>query len=108
MGSRNEVKDHLMQCLSALPGAYARKMFGEYGIYYCDKVVGMLCDDQLFIRPTVAGKEFLEDPQMAPPYPGAKDHFLIPEDCWEDEKWLCELFIVSEPELKVPKKRKKP
>ena len=27
-------------------------MFGEYGMYYDDKVVGFICDDTLFIKPS--------------------------------------------------------
>jgi len=107
MASRIETKDYLMTQLSDLPGAYARKMFGEYGIYYQDKVIGMLCDDQLFVKNTVAGREYLQAPQMGAPYPGAKEHFLIPEDDWEDAGWLIKLFILSEPEIKAPKKKKK-
>ena len=54
-----------------------------------------------------AGKTFLGDPEYAPPYPGAKDHFLIPEDEWEDSERLCELIRLIEPEIKPPAKRKK-
>ncbi len=107
MASRKETLDYLMQRLSALPGLYARKMFGEYSIYYKDKVIALLCDDQLFVKPTEAGKSYLKDPLYAPPYPGAKESFLIPEDDWDDTNWLCELFRISEPELKVPVKKKK-
>jgi TfoX/Sxy family transcriptional regulator of competence genes len=32
-----------------------RKMFGEYAIYYGEKVVALVCDNQLFVKPTVAG-----------------------------------------------------
>lgn len=32
-----------------------RKMFGEYGIYCNDKIVALVCDDQLFVKVTEAG-----------------------------------------------------
>jgi TfoX/Sxy family transcriptional regulator of competence genes len=49
-----------------------RKMFGEYAIYIGEKVVGLVCDNQLFVKPTDAGRALLQEPVMAPPYPGAK------------------------------------
>jgi len=107
MASSKQNMDYLLEKMNALGGIYARKMFGEYGIYYRDKVVAMLCDDQLFIKPTVAGKAFLENPEYAPPYPGAKEYFLIPEEDWDDSSLLCELIRLSEPEIKAPQKRKK-
>jgi len=83
-----------------------RKMFGEYAVYSNDKVVGLICDNQLFIKPTVAGREFIGEPVEAPPYPGAKNSFLI-EDKLEDGEWLSELIRISEQELPMPKPRKK-
>jgi DNA transformation protein and related proteins len=32
-----------------------KKMFGEYAIYYDNKVVALVCDNQLFVKPTVGG-----------------------------------------------------
>jgi TfoX/Sxy family transcriptional regulator of competence genes len=107
VSSKQQTIDYLLGKLDALPGVYIRKFFGEYGIYYRDKVVALVCDDQLFVKPIAAGKTFLGDPEYAPPYPGAKDHFLIPEDEWEDSERLCELIRLIEPEIKPPVKRKK-
>lgn len=106
MASSKENVDFIMTSLSALDGAFARKMFGEYAIYYQNKVVAMLCDNQLFVKPTAAGKSYLKDPEYGAPYPGAKDYFLIPEDSWDDSLWLCELIRVSGPEIKAPAKKK--
>ena len=54
-----------------------RKMFGEYAIYKDQKVVALVCDNQLFVKPTPGGKALLGQPREAPPYPGAKPCFLI-------------------------------
>lgn len=83
-----------------------RAMFGEYAVYFNDKVVGLICDNQLFVKPTQAGRDFIGEVEEAPPYPGAKPAFLI-ADKLDDREWLCQLFRVSEPELKKPKPRKK-
>lgn len=82
-----------------------RKMFGEYAIYCDTKVVGLVCDNQLFIKPTTAGKEFVGDILMAPPYRGAKPHFLI-EERLDDREWITELIKITALELPFPKPKK--
>jgi TfoX/Sxy family transcriptional regulator of competence genes len=83
-----------------------RKMFGEYGIWSNDKIVILICDNQVFVKPTEAGRAFIGDVVEAPPYPGAKNSFLIGDQV-EDSEWLSELIRISEAELPKPKPRKK-
>ena len=33
----------------------AKKMFGEYALYLDGKIVGLICDNQLYLKPTEAG-----------------------------------------------------
>ena len=54
-----------------------RKMFGEYALYSKGKVVALICDEQLFVKPTEAGRKYIGDVVEAPPYPGARNSFLI-------------------------------
>jgi TfoX/Sxy family transcriptional regulator of competence genes len=68
----------------------SRKMFGEYAIYCGEKVVALVCDNQLFVKPTGGGRELLNSPKEAPPYPGAKPHFLM-DDGIDDPEALSEL-----------------
>ena len=83
-----------------------RKMFGEYAIYCKDKVVALVCDDQLFVKPTIAGRTFIGSVVEAPAYSGAKPSFLI-EDQIEDREWLSELITLTEQELPEAKPKKK-
>ena len=83
-----------------------RMMFGGCTLYLDDKVVALICDDQLFVKPTRAGREFIGNVVEAPAYPGAKNSFLI-EDQIEDGEWLSNLLTVTAAELPVPKPRKK-
>jgi TfoX/Sxy family transcriptional regulator of competence genes len=76
----------------------SRKMFGEYAVYCDDKVVALVCDNQLFVKPTGKGRAFIGAVVEAPPYPGAKLHFLIEDQC-EDRKWLSELIQITAREL---------
>ena len=84
----------------------AKKMFGEYGIYADGKLFGLICDNKLFIKPTISGREFIGNVVEAPPYEGAKPSFLIEEKI-EDSDWLSELIIISLKELPPPKPKKK-
>jgi DNA transformation protein and related proteins len=84
-------------------GISARKMFGEYALYCDEKLVGLICDDQLFIKPTPTARQIAGDVQEAPPYPGAKPSLLIPRERWENGTWLSGLIRASADELPMPK-----
>ena len=81
-----------------------RKMFGEYALYLNEKVVAFVCDDQLFLKPTAEGREFLGQVQLAPPYPGAKDYFLLIDEL-EDPERLRGVLRVKADTLPLPKPR---
>jgi TfoX/Sxy family transcriptional regulator of competence genes len=83
-----------------------RKMFGEYAVYCNNKVVSLVCDNQLFVKPTSGGKAYIGHVVEAAPYPGAKPYFLIEEKS-EDPDWLGELIRITEQELPVPKPKKR-
>ena len=83
-----------------------RKMFGEYAVYCDGKVVALVCDNCLFVKPTAGGRSYIGDPTEAPPYPGAKPHFLI-EDMLENRDWLRGLVQATVRELPKPKARRK-
>jgi len=107
MGTTKETMDAILVQLQALGNVYARKMFGEYGVYCDDKMVALVSDDQLFIKPTEGGRAFIGDVEEAPPYPGAKDWFYLSEEKWEDALWLTELIRITTIEVLPSKKKKK-
>ena len=79
-----------------------RKMFGEYALYVDEKVVALVCDNQLFVKPTVAGRALLGTVPEGLPYPGAKPQFLITEQL-EDQRLSVELMRATAAELPRPK-----
>jgi len=83
-----------------------RKMFGEYAVYCDGKVIALICDNHLFIKPTDGGRIFIGNVVERPPYPSAKLHFLI-EDQVEDSEWISKLVRITADELPVPKPRKR-
>ena len=83
-----------------------RHMFGGTTLYANGKVVGLICDNQLFVKPTEAGRAYIGAVVEAPPYEGAKNSFLI-EDEIENADWLTGLLVVTENELPTPRPKKK-
>jgi DNA transformation protein and related proteins len=82
-----------------------KKMFGEYAIYCDEKVVALVCDNQLFIKPTMAGRSIIGNVVEAPPYPGAKPYFLI-DGQLDDRSWMSNLLRATASELPAPKPKK--
>lgn len=82
-------------------------MFGEYAVYIDDKVAALVCDDDLFIKPTDAGKRILKEPIEKPPYPGAKNYYWISAELWDDAEWLCDLLDKTAQALPLPKVKKR-
>ncbi len=83
-----------------------RHMFGGTTLYMNGKVVALICDNQLFVKPTAAGRAYIGLPVEAPPYPGATDSFLVQDEI-EDAEWLTELLVITEKELPAPRPKKK-
>jgi TfoX/Sxy family transcriptional regulator of competence genes len=106
MSTNQSLVDYIVDQLSKAGEVSARKMFGEYGVYCDGKMVALICDDQLFVKPTIAGRTFIGEPVEAPPYKGAKPCFLIAGEKWDDANWLCELIKITTQELPLPKKKK--
>ena len=104
MATRAETLDPILE---AIPGATARKMFGEYAVYFGGRVVALVCDDTLFFKALPEVAALLPGAQEGPPYPGAKPHLIA--DPWIDEPEVltavAELLLRLLPEPK-PKKRK--
>jgi ribosomal protein S18 acetylase RimI-like enzyme len=65
-------------------------MFGQYALFCDGNMVALICDDQLFIKPTIAGRSHIGVVTERLPYKGAKPYFWISGDHWEDSDWLTQ------------------
>ncbi|RQR80184.1 competence protein TfoX [Burkholderia sp. Bp9012] len=101
MASSQGTVDFVVEQMAAAGTVSARKMFGEYGIYCDGKMVALVCDDRLFVKPTPDGRAFLGTCDEAPPYPTAKPHLVI----GDDREWLSTLIRITAAQLPVPVKR---
>jgi len=81
-----------------------RKMFGEYGLYCDGKIFALICDNQLFVKITEAGRRVAPNLKTAPPYEGAKLYFQM-EDI-DDRKFLTDFVTATCGELPPPKPKK--
>lgn len=90
--------------LHAAGGISARKMFGEYGLYRHGKIVALIADNQLFVKPTPEGAAVLGTPTYGPPYPGAKPFFNV-SDLLDDPEWLVRLIEATDAALPAPKQK---
>lgn len=105
MSSDAAFVEYVCDQVSGAGAIASRKMFGEYAIYCDGRVVALVCDDQLFVKPTAGGRAMMDHVVEAPPYPGAKPHLLIGEQM-EDREWLSRLIAVTWREVPAPKPKR--
>ena len=106
MSTQQKTVDYILEQSAGAGTMTARKMFGEYGMYCDGKVMAFICDDQLFIKPTEAGRAYLGEVTEAEAYPGSKMYFLVAGDRWDDADWLAGLVKATADALPPPKARK--
>lgn len=105
MATDQKYIDFIIDQINHPAGITYKKMFGEYGLYAGIRIFALVCDNQLLIKPTEAGKAFIGTPNLASPFPGAKFYFLI-QDELEDHEWISNLVKVTVNELPDPKPKK--
>ncbi|PID90605.1 MAG: competence protein TfoX [Bacteroidetes bacterium] len=105
MATRQEFVDFIIGQLDGCGEVYARKMFGDYALYLDGKVVGLICDGVLHIKPTDAGLAYADDLPMSPAYPGAKPSLCVGERV-DNGEFLRELLRRTAQALPAPKPRK--
>lgn len=108
MATKESTIEYLLDQLASLKNVRARKMFGEYALYCQEKVVALICDDELFVKITEPGKKLVgKNYEEGFAYPGAKASMFISGDLLEDRKFLSELISITAKALPVPKPKKK-
>ena len=108
MATDQSFVDYIIDQISLAGEISFRKMFGEYALYCDGKVVALICNNQLFVKQTEAGRALFLDKEIieAPAYPSAKMSFLI-EDYIDDGDWLTDLIRITSEALPVPKPKNK-
>lgn len=103
MASDAHFIEYILDQLQEAGEVDAKKMFGQYGLYFDGIFFGFVFDNRLFLKPTEAGKAFMKEVSEDIPYPGAKPQLLIEEQL-EDREWLAEMIHITVAALSPPKK----
>ena len=104
MATRAKTIANLLDTLGPL-SLIARKMFGEYALYLDGKVVALVCDDLLYLKPTPAALAALPDCPTGHPYPGAKLHLLVTDALDGPDRVILALKAIAT-DLPIPKPKK--
>lgn len=99
MATSQSTIDFLLDQLSGCGAVTARKMFGEYCLYFSGKPIGLVCENQLFLKPTTAARALMHEPLDGIPYPKARPHLLVSADLWDDRQSLCQWVMATYGEL---------
>lgn len=103
MASSEQFVQYVCERLNKAGQISVRKMFGDYG-FYCDgKFVGVICDNQLFVKITPEGEKAFPSLPKAAPYPGAKPYLLLPDP--DDASLSCRVVKQTAEVLANPKKK---
>ncbi len=104
MATELEYLTYVTEKLKISEGFSYRKMMGEYLVYFREKLIGGICDNQLFLKDTKEGREYIGKFVLAPMYKGATPSLLI--ENLEDEIWLNALADITYQALPMPKPKK--
>ena len=105
MASTKDYVDFILEQLSGLDEITARKMMGEYILYFRDKIIGGVYDNRFLVKPTKTAQEKMPDASLELPYDGAKPMLLV--DNVENRDFLKELVLAMYDELPEAKKKRK-
>lgn len=106
MATSKEFHDYVVENLQRAGNVTARKMMGEYCIYYQEKLIGDICDNCLFLKPTESVLRLMPDADRAYPYEGSKTLMVVVEDV-ENTELMIEVLSEMYKELPEPKKKTK-
>lgn len=106
MGSTADFVQFIVDLCSGAGEITAKKMMGDYCIYCDGTLFGLICDNNLYVKPTYQGAAQLKELVMRSPYPGAKEHFLITDV--DDRDYLKAVIKATLPALPRPKAKKNP
>jgi hypothetical protein len=101
MSTSKDTIAYILEQLEPLP-VRARAMFGEYGLYCEEKVIGFVCDDTIFLKQNAATAGL----ELGPAYPGSKDYAIVSADLLEDAAALRAMVQASADALPAPKPKK--
>ncbi len=105
MATTKEFHDYVLEQLQKAGNVTTRRMMGEYCVYYEGKLVGDICDNTLFLKPTESALRLMPDAERGYPYEGSKCLMILVEEV-ENTELMEKVLSAMYEELPMPKKRK--
>ena len=101
----NEFIEYVRESFSTVGDIVIKAMMGGYLVYLNGKLIGDICDNELFLKRTPASDMLLADSELRYPYEGSKTLMHV-FDRFEDTALIAELLEGMYAELpeKKPKK----
>ncbi len=103
----NEFCEYVRDSFSSAGDIVIKPMMGGYLVYFNGKLIGDVCDNELFLKRTPTSDRLLADSELRFPYEGSKTLMHVFER-FEDTDLIAELLAGMYTELpeKKPKKDK--
>lgn len=106
MSTDRETIQYILKKLSNPIRFSTRAMFGEYALYADNKVVGLVCDDLLYVKICPASYDLESECEKDMPYPGAKPYYVVSDEQLTKIESLPEVLLAIAKSLTVKKKKK--
>ena len=100
----NEFNEYVREVLSAAGVIAIKPMMGGYLVYLNGKLIGDICDNELFLKRTPTSDRLLANSELRYPYEGSKTLMHV-FDRFEDTELIAELLKGMYAEL--PEKKRK-
>lgn len=82
----------------------ARKMFGEYMVYYKERPILTVCDNTVFVKKLPELAEIMTNSECGFPYEGAKESYILDI---ENDELLDKVIPILGEIVPLPKPKKK-
>jgi len=105
MAVTKEFHAHILENLQRAGEVTTRAMMGGYCVYFRGKLVGDICDDCLFLKPTDAALRLLPDAERGYPYKGSRTQMIIIDNV-ENTELMSQVLQAMYEELPAPKSGK--
>lgn len=101
----NEFNEYVRECFSSFGDIVIKSMMGGYLVYLNGKLIGDICDNELFLKRTPTSDRLLADSELRYPYEGSKTLMHV-FDKFEDTNLIARLLFGIYAELPEKKSKK--
>ena len=103
----NEFNEYVRECFSEAGDIVIKPMMGGYLVYFNGKLIGDICNNELFLKRTPTSDRLLAESKLRYPYEGSKTLMHV-FDRFEDTDLIAELpeGMYTELPEKKPKRSK--